>query len=461
MQARAIRHTDRVESPSLQYATTSDDHDIAFAVSGSGPVLISVPSPPDNHLQLEWDDPARRRSLELISGHRTLVRFDGRGTGLSDREATDFSIEGRTRDLEAVVRKVGAERFALMSGGFGNQVSLAYAAQNPDRVTGLVLVNPTIIGADFMPAEQLGMWRHMLQSDFRFFTEAVGAKTFGWGSEDGPRYGAYFRECVTAKTAGALYEAMFHVDSGPLLPQIACPVLVMRTPGSEVSPERDARRIVAAIPNARLVVVPGQAVEGATPGMLQAMGEFFGEDWGIGSDHPAHGPVRAASGIQTVLFTDVEGHTAIIQRLGDAGGRDVLREHEAATRRALREFGGTEVKSMGDGFMASFHSVLGALDCAIALQRAIHQLSDRLPVELRIRVGINTGEPIAEDGDLFGTSVIVAARLAALAAGGEILVANVVRELSTGKGYLFSDRGMQELKGMEDPVHTWQLRWSE
>ena len=439
-----------------------DGHDIAFAVSGAGPVLISVPAPPDNHLQLEWDDPARRGGLEALAEHRTLIRFDGRGTGLSDRDATDFSLAARVSDLEAVVRRAGVQRFSLMSGGFGNQVTFAYAADHPEQVTHLIAVSPFVRGSDFMPADQTALFRKMLETDFRFFTEAVGAQSFGWGNEDGPRYGAFFRACVHQDAARALYDAMAAVDIGDYLSRIESPTLVVRTTDWTGTPERDARRIVATVRDGRLAVVPGQTIEGASRPMLVKIGEFFGEDWGAPVVAESIVTARTTNGgIQTVLFTDVEGHTAIIERLGDSRGRDVLREHEIVTRRALREFGGAELKSMGDGFMASFQSVQGALDCAIALQRAMKIASARLPAELRIRVGINTGEPIAEDGDLFGASVIVAARLAAMAEGGEILVANVVRELCAGKGYLFADRGHQALKGMEEPVRTWQLRWTE
>jgi class 3 adenylate cyclase len=167
----------------------------------------------------------------------------------------------------------------------------------------------------------------------------------------------------------------------------------------------------------------------------------------------------------------VEGSTALTQRLGDARAREVLREHERMTREALRAHGGTEVKTMGDGFMACFTSATRALECAIAMQRAFAQHNAALlrqaqdahtePVEVRIRIGLNAGEPIAEDEDLFGTAVILAARIAAKAEGGEILASNVVRELVAGKGFLFSDRGDVVLRGFEDPVRLYEVRWRE
>jgi class 3 adenylate cyclase len=164
----------------------------------------------------------------------------------------------------------------------------------------------------------------------------------------------------------------------------------------------------------------------------------------------------------TILFTDVEGSTALTERLGDAKARAVLRNHERIVREALRAHGGAEVKAMGDGFMASFSSATRALECAIAMQRAFAAHGDENPqTPIRVRIGLNAGEPIAEDEDLFGTAVNMAARIAAQAEGGEILVANVVRELAAGKGFLFSDRGDVVLRWFEDPVRLYEVRWRE
>jgi class 3 adenylate cyclase len=195
---------------------------------------------------------------------------------------------------------------------------------------------------------------------------------------------------------------------------------------------------------------------------------------------------------------DIVGHTGMMRRLGDDKGRAVLREHERITRDVLKANGGSEVKTMGDGFMASFTSVTKAVGCAVALQRAfearnerggadrgvgVEQLPDGAPnsdeevavaqplrasqparthVEpITIRVGLNAGEPIEEDGDLFGETVILAARIAAKAEGAEILVANAVRELCSGKGFLFADRGEFVAKGFEEPVRVYEVRWRE
>jgi class 3 adenylate cyclase len=177
----------------------------------------------------------------------------------------------------------------------------------------------------------------------------------------------------------------------------------------------------------------------------------------VAREQPAP-PEPGRSRLVTVLFTDLVSHSEMMSRLGDERGRTVLREHERITREVLKANGGTEVKTMGDGFMASFGSVTKAVECAIALQRAF---AEREGEPLSVRVGLNAGEPIEEDGKLFGATVILASRIAAKAEGGEILVADTVRGLCSGKGFLFADRGEFVAKGFEEPVRVYEVRWRE
>ncbi len=165
--------------------------------------------------------------------------------------------------------------------------------------------------------------------------------------------------------------------------------------------------------------------------------------------------------VHTILFTDVEGSTALTDRLGDARSRELLREHERMVREALKAHGGSEVKTMGDGFMTSFSSASKALECAIAMQRAFAEHNESVEEPIKVRIGLNAGEPIAEDDDLFGTAVNLAARIAAQAEGGEILASEAVRQIVAGKKFPFSGRGETALRGFEDRVHIYQVSWRE
>jgi class 3 adenylate cyclase len=168
------------------------------------------------------------------------------------------------------------------------------------------------------------------------------------------------------------------------------------------------------------------------------------------------------SALRTILFTDMEGSTGMTQRLGDAGAMEVLRAHDSIIRSALESRGGREVKHTGDGIMASFASVTGALESAVDIQRRLlaHSEEHRDSV-IRVRIGLSAGEPVVSGQDLFGTAIQLAARVCNEAAPGHILVADVVRQLAAGKGFLFTDRGEVDLRGFEDPVRLHEVRWRE
>ncbi len=166
--------------------------------------------------------------------------------------------------------------------------------------------------------------------------------------------------------------------------------------------------------------------------------------------------------LRIILFTDMEASTAITQRLGDARAMDLLRTHNALIRDALNAHSGREVKHTGDGIMASFLSASGAVECAIAIQRAFTSRNEQNPdTPIRVRIGLTAGEPVMEDEDLFGAAVQLARRICDCAEPSEILVANVMRELCIGKGFAFADRGLAVLKGFEDPVQVHEVSWQE
>ncbi|MCH7699771.1 MAG: adenylate/guanylate cyclase domain-containing protein [Chloroflexi bacterium] len=196
---------------------------------------------------------------------------------------------------------------------------------------------------------------------------------------------------------------------------------------------------------------------GQTEPILTAINEF------LNAEVPSQRAVASAqpiSDVLTVLFTDMEASTTLADQFGDAAAQEVRRAHNEIVRAALAADGGNEIKHTGDGIMASFTTASSALDCAIAIQRGVAAHKEEHPDSpLGVYVGLNAGEPIAEEGDLFGTSINLAARICDHAEAGQILTANVVRELAAGKDFLFSDLGETELRGFEDPVKLWELRW--
>ncbi len=165
--------------------------------------------------------------------------------------------------------------------------------------------------------------------------------------------------------------------------------------------------------------------------------------------------------IMTVLFTDMVGSTDLTQQLGDKGAQEVVRRHNGIVRSVLSQFGGKEIKHTGDGIMASFPSAANGVEAAVAIQRSIAAHNVQFPeYALHVRIGINAGEPIQEDDDLFGATVQLAARVCAFAAKDQIACTNVVRELAANKGLSFIERGPQPLKGFKDPVPLYEVGWT-
>jgi len=440
--------------PRIQYAKTSDGVNIAFWTLGEGMPVVEMPAGEFSHIQLEWQTSHMRGWYEGLAKKRMLVHYDGRGRGLSDRDATDYSLEAEMLDLKAVVDRLGLDRFALI-GLFGHgPVAINYAVQHPEQVSHLILWMATARGSEESP--RLQAMRELRDTDWNLYTRAL-AGLFGGQPEEVTAAATYLRECVTPEVAKAIDDASREFDVAHLLPKVTSPTLVFHRREYQFLDLNVSRSIVAQIPDARLVLLDGDsafAYIGDMNAALDAIDEFLG-----GGDPQARAAqAQAPSAFRTVLFTDVVGHTEMMSRLGDERGREVLREHERITREVLKLHEGTEVKTMGDGFMASFGSVTKAVECAIALQRAFAGHGGE---PLSVRVGLNAGEPIEEDGDLFGATVILASRIAAKAEGGEILVADTVRGLCSGKGFLFADTGEVTLKGFEEPVRLYEVRWQE
>lgn len=191
---------------------------------------------------------------------------------------------------------------------------------------------------------------------------------------------------------------------------------------------------------------------------FQALNSFMGAF----PKHPV-GTAYAEPAMRAIVFTDICGSVAQTHQLGDAGHMAVLNDHNTIVRRALQDHEGREVKHTGDGIMAAFPAVSAALACAATVQQEVARHNGQLAGgdghELHVRIGINAGEPLSQDDDLFGTVVQLASRLCEHAGPDEVLVSNLVRELAAGKGFRFDDRGSRDCKGFDEPIRCWALDW--
>lgn len=451
---------------SVQYVTTDDGVGIAYWTMGSGVPVIVPPIITTSHLEMEWQIPSRRAVFESLARRTRLFHYDCRGMGMSQRDAVDFSVDAAQRDLSALADGLGLEKFALLRLPSSGDVAFAYAANHPDRVSHLIIWEGHQVQDDLDSPrrEQLLAIEPVMERDWELYVRIRARIIAGWDGSNAPIVEAILRETHSVESARAMNEVLMSADPTPYLRSIEAPTLVMYRGGVRAR-EDNARLFASRIANSHLQVVREPAI-GPFPNetSVNEMLDFISPESGLLGEFAhdyEHDHEHEHGALRVILFTDLEMHTAMMQRLGDDRGRAILREHEIITREALASYGGSEVKTMGDSFMASFGSATRALECAIAIQKAFADRNASSDEPLRVRVGISAGEPIEEDDDLFGAAVILASRIASQAQGGEIVLANVVRELAAGKGFMFADRGEIVLRGFDDPVRLYELKWGQ
>jgi class 3 adenylate cyclase/alpha-beta hydrolase superfamily lysophospholipase len=452
--------------PEIRYTTTADGVSIAYYTMGEGHPLVMTSRVLWSHLQREFVREYYRSGKGLGRGLQ-VVRYDARGTGLSDRHSLDFSMDARLLDLEAVVERLKLTRFAIAGGAHGAAAAITYAAANPERLSHVILSNAYARGRDLVEASRrFQSMRDTADEDWEHYTLTLASSNLGFSDSEAAReLASLYRESMTPESVRVFFAAHEAIDVTALLPRIAVPTLVMYhpSPGAWIRLEW-AREVASKIPNARFVTVTPQNGQLWTDEQTRIVEEFLGvnrEASDVPTPDAAPPRGRAASAFRVILFTDIVGHTEMMQRLGDAKGREVLRDHERITREALQQHGGDEVKTDGDSFMATFISPSAAVACAIGLQRAFAQHGEAGGEPIVVRMGLNVGEPIEEEGDFFGSAVILASRIRDLAGGGEILVPEAVRHMLSGKTFVFADRGEFAMKGFEDAVRLYEVRWQE
>ena len=433
--------------PETRYAR-SGEVNIAYQVVGDGPIdLVFVPGF-ISHLDLQWADPRIARFLNKLASFSRLIMFDKRGTGLSDPVAGPAPLEDRMDDVRAVMDAAGSERAALFGLSEGGPMSIMFAGTYPERTHSLVLCGTfatATLDPDDNPAGQ--RWVDAYRS--------VRAAAEHWGegrtlavfapSADTERdrigRGIFERSAASPQMARLLIEMNIEHDVRDLLPSIRVPTLVLHRE-EEFVPLAAGRYVAENIPGARLVVLPGKdhiPFYGDAAGYAEEVEEFL-----TGARH-APEPDRV---LTTVLFTDIVGSTERAAALGDARWRELVALHDELVRAQLESHRGREVKTMGDGFLATFDGPARGIRCARAIADAVWTL------EINVRAGLHTGECELVGDDIGGMAVNIGARIGALAGADEVLVSSTVKDLVVGSGIAFADRGARELKGVSG---EWRL----
>ena len=416
---------------------------IAYQVVGSrGPDLLLAPGS-ITHQEVLWDEPRVHRFLTRLAGFSRLILMDPRGLGLSDRLTAAPTMDERVLDLLSVLDAAGSERAILFGYADTGPTCIAAAVTHPERVGGLILFG-TYARLRWSEDNPLGV----TDQDIAEFRDRVKHE---WGTSGRVEFSApsrvrdeAFRQWYAAlMRAGAsptavllLAEMTWGVDVRPLLQRVAVPTLVMHRTGDRVLPVELGRRLAEGIPGARWVELPGEDFV-LWAGDLDGLGDEI-EEFVTGRRDGTE-PTRV---VATVMFTDVVGSTERARELGDREWADLLEAHHARVRSELRRFGGREIDTAGDGFLASFESPTAAIRCARAVLASLGEIG------IGVRIGLHTGECEVTGDKLRGIAVHIGARVASLARPGEVLVSQTVRDLMAGSGFEFEDRGSRELKGV-------------
>jgi class 3 adenylate cyclase len=430
-----------MQRPATRYARSGDAR-IAYQVIGSGPDLIVVGGP-SSHLDLEWDEPSTVRGFERIASTFRLIRFDRRGTGLSDAVDRAPTLEQQMDDLQAVMREVGLERTALL-GAFDGGLCAMYAATYPDRVTALVLVGVGVSVSTWLTEERQQFFSDLVENHWGegMLLPLVAPSQVG-NARFEEWWARYERAGASPTMVRKIFELYLQVDLSGVLPAIRVPTLVIHHTNDALVPVEEGRAAARLIPGARFVEMPGGDIYGWPDQVTNDIVAEF-----LTGRKPHHEPQRV---LATVLFTDIVDSTRRAAGLGDLKWRGVLEQHDALVREELERWRGREVKTIGDGFLATFDGPGRAVSCAQSIVQRVAALG------IEVRAGLHTGECELLDGDIGGIAVSIGARVGALAEPGEVLVSSTVKDLVVGADLQFADRGAFDLKGIPGEWRLFRL----
>jgi pimeloyl-ACP methyl ester carboxylesterase len=435
--------------PETRYALSGDVH-IAYQVTGEGPFdLVFVPGFV-THMEMQWKLPGFGDFLRALGSFVRLIRFDKRGTGMSDPVSGAPSLETRMDDVRAVMDAVGSRRAAFYGLSEGAAMVILFAATYPERTAALVVrsCSPrTLWAPDFRWGRSEDAYQREMGQALRIFESRQEARAavrrLGMQYEDEiegyidlVRYGA------SPGMVAALYRMNKDIDVRDVLPTVRVPALVLHGSEDQLIPLEVGRYTAQRLSSARFVEISGVghlAVGGSAADRIETeIRRFLTELWESGAWEEAE-PDRM---LATVLFTDIVDSTMKAIELGDRRWRELLEQHNFLVRRELLRFRGREVDTTGDGFLATFDGPARAIRCARAIVDGVREFG------ISVRAGLHTGECEVADGKIAGIAVHTGARVAAQAGADEVLVSSTVKDLVAGSGLQFIERGLRELKGI-------------
>ncbi|MCX7358163.1 MAG: adenylate/guanylate cyclase domain-containing protein [Alphaproteobacteria bacterium] len=439
-----------MKPPITRYAR-SDDVCIAYQVTGDGPVDVIWAPGTMSHLDMDWENPRRAMFFEKFSQFCRLIRFDKRGTGLSDRPTKMATLEERTDDIRAVMDAVGLRAAHIFGVSEGGSMASMFAAMYPERTLSLMIWGAQakwVNTPDHPWGQTLAEYAEMLRqiNDDWPSVEYVTGAGAGLGKDADPvlieTTLRYMRAAASPSAVHAYEEMNALIDTRPILPTIKAQTLVMNRTGDPVAVCAAARDMASRIPGATFKEYPGASHSAMLDDMdvvLSDIQEF------ITGERP---PESAERVLATVMFSDIVGSTDRAVQMGDAAWSGVLRGYYGIVRRALAKYRGREANVAGDGFLATFDGPARGVRCALELTRAVRELG------LEIRAGVHIGECEIIGDDVGGVAVHTGARIMAEASPSEVLASGTIKDLVAGSGLTFADRGEHALKGVPG---SWRL----
>ncbi|HWK18133.1 MAG TPA: adenylate/guanylate cyclase domain-containing protein [Solirubrobacteraceae bacterium] len=427
-------------APATRYARSGEIH-IAYQVVGEGPIdLLFVPSW-ISQVEHYWEEPVVARYFNRMASFSRLIMFDRRGSGLSDPVLAPPTLEEQMDDVVAVLDAAGSERAAVFAQLEGGAMAAMFAATHPERTGGLILYE-AMPRMSWAPDYDWPLRSDEREAYVRNGVWGDGSRILGIAphAAENDRLRRWFakleRLAASPGTAARLMRWNGEIDVRAVLPTIQAPTLVLHRTGDKFIDVRHSRYLAEHIPGARYVELPGSDALSFGPESERLLDEV--EQFLTGA-RKLPDPERI---LATVMFSDIVESTRRAAELGDRTWRQLLETLEEVVAGELDRFRGRAIKTMGDGFLATFDGPARAIRCAVAIREEMAEFG------LDVRSGLHTGEIEVMGADVGGIAVHIGARVGAISGPGEVLVSGTVKDLVVGSGIGFEDRGEHELKGV-------------
>ena len=450
--------------PSIQFVKRKDGVKIAYSEFGEGQPLV-MPPPWVTSLPFVLEDPFSNQFIEKLARKSMVIYYDKHGCGQSDRDRKEFTLESELFDLETIVDHLGIDEFTLFGASMSGPLSISYTARHPKRVNRLILYGTYANGEKLAQKKVQIAITSLIRASWGLGSKAIAdifipeAK-----AEELQSLAEFQRLSSNPEIAARLLELCYSIDVTEALCNIQIPTLILHREEDKSISIHNGRQLASEIPDALFKILNGNAHPpwyGESKQIIEAIQEFIGEGETPGQVDKTETLAAEDSEIveqATIVFTDIVSSTNIVSEVGDANARNLFVQHDKLIRGLLTKYGGVELQNLGDGFMLSFPSATYAIRCACAMQQTISQ---DLP-QVKLKIGINTGEVVIREGHHpFGQAVVIASRIVEKCSSQQILISDISKGLAAGSKFACSEIGKFKPKGIDYSIKLFEVLWSD